>query len=123
MSSEWVLDTERNGCYFSNEWNPEEYSLNSTVVPSLTVSAFVSIHLQIRYFQDSAIAASYTTHGCSDESSGNAKCMGLTRKEASRIGVICTLISVVVLIVLLIVMGIVNYVRRLEKEEVTAPMV
>ena len=58
MSSEWVLDTERNGCYFSNEWNPEEYSLNSTVVPSLTVSAFVSIHLQIRYFQDSAIAAS-----------------------------------------------------------------
>ena len=44
MSSEWVLDTERNGCYFSSEWNPEEYSFNSTVVPSLTVGAFPWIH-------------------------------------------------------------------------------
>ena len=49
--------------------------------------------------------------------------MGLTRKEASRIGIICTVISIAVMIVLLIVMGIVNYVRRLERDDITAPIV
>ena len=77
----------------------------------------------MRYFQDSEIAASYTTRGCSEEHDGKAKCMGLTRKEASRIGIICTVISIAVMIVLLTVMGIVNYVRRLEKDDITAPIV
>lgn len=45
MGREWVLDTQSMGCSYSNEWNPAEYSLNSTVLPSLTVDVDVDYDL------------------------------------------------------------------------------
>lgn len=57
----------------------------------------------MRYYQDSAISASYFTQGCSDLNTEEAKCMGITRKEASRIGISFTVLGLVILILLIIV--------------------
>ena len=49
------------------------------------------------------IAASYTTRGCSDTKLTDAQCMGLTPKEASRVGIAFSFLGLGILVLLIIV--------------------
>lgn len=62
-----------------------------------------TIPVEVRYYQDSTIAASYATSGCSDTKLTDAQCMGLTLKEASRVGIAFSLLGLGILVFLIIV--------------------
>lgn len=93
IDREWELETERTGCFYADDWSPFNFGKEN----------FTTIPVEVRYYQDSMIAASYTTRGCSDTELTDAQCMGLTPKEASRVGIAFSFLGLGILVFLIIV--------------------
>lgn len=93
IDREWDLETEKTGCFYADDWSPFNFGKEN----------FTTIPVEVRYYQDSMIAASYTTRGCSDKEFTDAQCMGLTPKEASRVGIAFSFLALGILVFLIIV--------------------
>ena len=87
------MDTEGIGCFYADDWSPFNFGKEN----------FTTIPVEVRYYQDSMIAASYTTRGCSDTKLTDAQCMGLTPKEASRVGIAFSFLGLGILVLLIMV--------------------